>query len=93
MTTREGLHRLVDELPEPEWPAAERLLAGLRDGAVDPLRLALLLAPTDDEPETPEERAAVQVARDELARGEGVADAEVWRRPDAPPAPELPPAR
>jgi hypothetical protein len=91
MTTREGLHRLVDELPEPEWPAAEQLLARLRDRAVDPLRLALLLAPDDDEPETAEERTAVQVARDELARGEGIPDAEVWHRLDA--LPESPPAR
>jgi hypothetical protein len=91
MTTREGLHRLVDELPEPEWPAAEQLLARLRDGAVDPLRLALLLAPADDESETAEERAAVQAAREELARGEGIPDADVWRRLDA--APEPPPAR
>jgi hypothetical protein len=91
MTTREGLHRLVDELPEPEWPAAEQLLARLRDGAVDPLRLALLLAPADDEPETAAERAAAQAAREELARGEGLPDADVWRRLDA--APEPPPAR
>jgi hypothetical protein len=91
MTTREGLHRLVDELPEPEWPAAEQLLARLRDRGVDPLRLALLLAPEDDEPEPADERDAVQAARDELARGEGLPDAEVWRRLAA--APEPPPAR
>jgi hypothetical protein len=36
----------------------------------DPIRRALLTAPWDDEPETEDERQAVQETRDELARGE-----------------------
>ena len=36
-------------------------------------------APLDDEPETEEERAAVAEARAELARGEGIPAAEIYR--------------
>ena len=36
-------------------------------------------APLDDEPETEAERAAVAEARAELARGEGIPAAEIYR--------------
>jgi hypothetical protein len=36
----------------------------------DPVLRALLEAPPDDEPETEQERQAVQAAREKLARGE-----------------------
>jgi hypothetical protein len=67
---------LVDELPEAALPEAERYLAALRD---DPLALLLLTAPIDDEPETTQERAAVQLAREAAQRGEIVADADLDR--------------
>jgi len=81
---RADLHRLVDELPESTQETAFRILRCLRDEAEgelaaaltdapeDPLLRALAAAPIDDEPETPEEAAAVQEAREELARGEFV---------------------
>ena len=69
MPTRDTCHRLIDELPESELAAAERFLQYLR-ATTDPVLRALLEAPPDDEPETEEERQAVQAARDELARGE-----------------------
>jgi len=69
MSARDSLHRLVDELPESELAAAERFLNYLR-ATTDPVLRALLEAPLDDEPETDEERHAVQEAREELARGE-----------------------
>ncbi len=69
MTTKATLHQIIEELPESELVAAERFPAYLRDMA-DPVRRALLTAPWDDEPETEDERQAVQEARDELARGE-----------------------
>ena len=69
MPTRDTLHRLIDELPESDLTAAERFLNYLRATA-DPVLRALLEAPLDDEPETEEERHAVQEAREELARGE-----------------------
>jgi hypothetical protein len=74
MTTKEALHRLIDELPEAEVAKAERLLKGLR--IPDPVLRAIELAPLDDEPETDEERAAVQEAREEAARGDLIDDAE-----------------
>jgi hypothetical protein len=55
MPTRDTLHRLIDELPESELPAAECFLQYLRATA-DPVQRALLDAPLDDAPETAEER-------------------------------------
>jgi hypothetical protein len=69
MSARDSLHRLIDELPESELAAAGRFLHYLR-ATTDPVLRALLEAPLDDEPETEEERQAVQEARAELARGE-----------------------
>jgi len=79
MPLKDRLHQLVDELPESELPTAERVLSALTATA-DPVLRALLAAPWDDEPETQEERQAVQEAREELARGEAIPDAELWRR-------------
>jgi hypothetical protein len=69
MSARDSLHRLIDELPESDLATAERFLHYLR-ATTDPVLRALLEAPLDDEPETEEERQAVQEAREELARGE-----------------------
>jgi hypothetical protein len=75
MTTKEALHRLIDELPEAEMAEAERLLKALQ--IQDPVLRAIEMAPLDDEPETGEERAAVQEARDQAARGELIDDADL----------------
>ena len=75
MTVRERLHRIVDELPEADAKRALRALELWRD---DPVALALAAAPFDDEPETAEERAAVDQARDEIRRGDVVSAEEVW---------------
>lgn len=69
MTTREAIHRIIDELPESELGDVQLYLDYLRSGR-DPLLLALLNAPEDDEPETPEEAAAVAEAREQYYRGE-----------------------
>ena len=69
MITRETLHRLIDELPDAELAVAGRVLQALRATA-DPVLRALLEAPFDEEPESVEERRAVQEARKELARGD-----------------------
>ena len=79
MTDKTTLHQLVEALPESELVAAERFLAYLRDMA-DPVRRALLTAPWDDEPETDEERQAVQEAHEELAQGKTIPDAPLWQR-------------
>lgn len=72
MTTKEALHRLVDELPEEQ---AERLLRGI----ADPVLQARALAPLDDEGETPEEAAAVAEGLADLERGD-VLTSEQLRR-------------
>jgi len=74
MTIKDDLHHLVDELDE---NAAREALAYLHTLG---LPAVLRNAPIDDEPETDEERAAVQEARDELERGEFVSAEEAKRR-------------
>jgi len=69
MPMRDTLHRLVDDLPESALTTAERLLNYLRATA-DPVLKALLEAPLADEPETEEERRAVQEGHEELAQGQ-----------------------
>jgi hypothetical protein len=58
MTAREELHKLVDHIPEGDVAAARKILRSL----VDPVELSLLTAPPDDEPESEEERGAVEEA-------------------------------
>lgn len=78
METRQALHTLVDELPEPELPAAKRFLEYLRQAA-DPLRLALDSAPLDDEPLTEEDLAAIREGFADRAQGETASHEEVKR--------------
>ena len=52
---RHELHTLVDPIPENDIQAAQKVLRAL----ADPVELATLAAPLDDEPETEEERATV----------------------------------
>jgi len=77
--TREALHRLVDELPETHLGLAEQTLESIRD-AENPVVWSLEHAPLDDEPETEEERRAVEAARAEADRGELIPHEEVKRR-------------
>lgn len=69
--TRETLHQLIEDLDDQDVPTAGRVLGALRDSRppADPLR-ALDMAPKDDEPETPEERAAVEEALREIREGQ-----------------------
>jgi len=69
MVTKEDVHRLVEQIKEDDLPAAALYLRLLRNQG-DPLLTALANAPEDDEPETPEEAAAVAEAKAALARGE-----------------------
>jgi hypothetical protein len=79
MAPRDNLHRLVDTLPESELVRAERVLEALRQVA-EPLYRPLEDAPLDDEPETPEERAAVEEARSDVAAGRVISHTEAKRR-------------
>ncbi len=66
MTTREKAHKLLDELPESEIEPVVEFIAS-RGG--DPVLRLLDNTPEEDEEITPEEEAAVQEARDEIAAG------------------------
>jgi len=65
VTVREELHRILDHIPESDVATARKFLRSL----VDPVELSLLNAPADDEPESEEEREAVEPARREPGRG------------------------
>ncbi len=79
MTSKQALHTLVDQLPSSQVSTAVRLLESLRSGDYDPVLLALLTAPVDDEPETDEERAAVEEAKADIAAGRVVTNEELRR--------------
>ena len=64
--SREELHELVDHIREPYVASARDYLRSL----VDPLELALLNAPADDEPMTEHERAAWDADERRRQRGE-----------------------
>lgn len=66
MTTKEQLHRLVDELSEAE---AKRALILIGDEREDPVIAAFRDAPEDDEPLTAEDATALAESRAELAAG------------------------
>jgi len=77
MTTKEALHRLIDELPPSELEAVQRFAEYLRLRSQHPAIRAAMTAPIDDEPETPVEAAAVREALDDLAQGRVIRDDEL----------------
>jgi hypothetical protein len=80
MTLKEKLHRLIDDLPKREHPAAQRYLEYLRDAGSDPVVEAMRRAPVDDEPFTAEDAMAVAESERALARGEWKSHAAVRPR-------------
>lgn len=79
MTAKEQLRERVEQLTEEEAAETLRLL----DQRTDPLTIMLDNAPLDDEPVTEEEEAAVQIAREEIARGETISLEELRAELDA----------
>jgi predicted transcriptional regulator len=77
MTTREKLHRLVDELAEAELAPTLRLVETQRH---EPMLQALADAPEDDEPWTDEDEAAVAEGRADLAAGRTISLDEMLRK-------------
>jgi hypothetical protein len=77
MTTREKLHRIVDQLPEEELDAALEAIEGRTD---DPMIRRLDDAPPEDEEISAEEEAAVREARDEVAAGAPLVSQEEIKR-------------
>jgi hypothetical protein len=66
---------MVDAIPDDRLPAARATLARL----VDPVLLAFLTAPEDDEPLTDEDLAAIEEGRADIERGDVVSLEEVER--------------
>jgi hypothetical protein len=79
MTAKEQLRERVERLSEDEAAEALRLL----DQRTDAVTRLLDNAPLDDEPVTEEEEAAVQLAREEIARGETISLEELRAELDA----------
>ena len=79
MTTRETLHKLIDQLPECDLHMAELLIQWRHQLRDDPLLVTLATAPLDDEEITAEEEAAVAEARKAVARGDVSSFDEVKR--------------
>jgi hypothetical protein len=79
MATRDTLHRLVDELPESEVPAAERFLEYLSVARSDPFLQALLRVPLDDGSESSDEQAAAAEGRAALEQGDLVSHEQIRR--------------
>lgn len=67
MTTKERLHRLVDELSDADADATLQFIAARRG---DPVVAAFENAPVDDEPFTAEDEDAVAAVRADRAAGE-----------------------
>jgi hypothetical protein len=68
MTAKEQLRERIERLTEDEAAETLRLL----EERTDPLTGLLNDATPDDEPITPDEEAAVQLAREEIAQGETI---------------------
>lgn len=66
MIARDDLHTVLDSIPEDRLAAAREALAAL----ADPVLVALLGAPEDDEPLTEEDIQAIAEGRAEHERGE-----------------------
>jgi hypothetical protein len=65
MIARDDLHTILDSIPEDRLEAAREALAAL----ADPVLLALLSAPEDDEPLTDEDLQALEEARADREAG------------------------
>lgn len=77
MTTKERLHKLVDELSEHEADEALRLISA---GRGDDFARWLSSVPEEDEEISEQEEAAVQEARDEIAAGVPLISADEIKR-------------
>lgn len=76
MIARSDLHSILDAIPEDRLSDARAALEAL----ADPVLLAFLTAPEDDEPLTPEDVAAIEEGKADVARGDVVSYADVERR-------------
>jgi hypothetical protein len=67
---KQHAHELIDQLPTHQLSA----IVGLLEAILDPVSRKLAAAPFDDEPETTEERQAVEVSKEWLRQhgGKGI---------------------
>jgi predicted transcriptional regulator len=80
ITTREELHRLVDELLEETLNEAARALQGVRIPKRRPTVEEIFAnAPVDDESLTDAEHAAIAEGRDDVAAGRLISNEEIRR--------------
>jgi hypothetical protein len=77
VTTKERLHKLVDELSEAEADDALRYVASRRE---DPLIRRLDSAPLEDEEISAEEEVAAAEGRADIAAGRTVSHEEMLRK-------------
>lgn len=78
MGARDALHRLLDDLPEQDLPAVERVLEALHATAAP--RVPLDEAPLDDEPDDDDFDGGLTEARADAEEGRVVPHDEVKRR-------------
>jgi len=71
MSIKEDVYRIIDGLPESDLEKLLHHLERVQAAKNDPFLQALLNAPIDDEPYTPEEQAEDEEAWQEYLRGEG----------------------
>ena len=76
MTTKDRLHKLVEELSEQEAEAALVIVERRRD---DPMLHALATAPADDETSSAEEDVSAAEALTAYRRGEAVSSGDLRR--------------
>jgi hypothetical protein len=75
--TKNQLHGIVDRLPDNQVETLYRIAAAL---AADPLTLAILTAPPDDEPYTEQQQRHDAEAVAAIQRGEGITTEELTRQ-------------
>ena len=81
MVTREELHNMIDFLPDSILEASGQAFLDFLKKE-DPVLFALITAPEDDEPESEEERAAVDEVLEDIrtGRAELIPHGEVVKR-------------
>ncbi|MFI5009370.1 MAG: hypothetical protein ACHQDY_03755 [Solirubrobacterales bacterium] len=77
MTTKERLHRLIDDLSDGEADMALRTIAEQHE---DPLLRAIANAPEDEEALTPEDEAAIAEGHADIAAGRTVSLEDIERQ-------------
>jgi len=71
--TKEHAHELIEQLA----PRQVTAVVGLLEAKLDPVSLAIVNAPIDDEPITPEEEKAIAEAREWLKHNQGIPHEQV----------------